>query len=95
MVHASPVPASRAGSLPLVGSDLAFDLCNTASGRGTDALIDHLRGPEDVLAWALHAQVIGVDHAAALERRIVADAAFGADLVRRGQCLAGYDLSDR
>ena len=49
---------SRAGSLPLVGKELALDFANTASGRGTATHRDHLVRPEHVIAWACHANVL-------------------------------------
>jgi len=49
---------SRAGSLPLVGKELALDFANTASGRGTPTHRDHLVQPEHVIAWACHAKVL-------------------------------------
>jgi predicted RNA-binding Zn ribbon-like protein len=53
-----PDTPSRAASLPLVGSDLAFDFTNTASGRGTPARQEHLRAPEHVIAWSRHAKLL-------------------------------------
>ena len=57
---ASPATAetSRAGSLPLVGKELALDFANTASGRGTPTHRDHLVRPEHVVAWARHSGVM-------------------------------------
>jgi predicted RNA-binding Zn ribbon-like protein len=49
---------SRAGSLPLIGKELALDFANTASGRGSPTHQDHLRRAEDVVAWAQHARVL-------------------------------------
>jgi len=56
----SPVTAetSRAGSLPLIGKELALNFANTASGRGTPTHLDHLLRPEHVVAWARHAEVM-------------------------------------
>jgi predicted RNA-binding Zn ribbon-like protein len=53
-----PDTTSRAASLPLIGSDLAFDFTNTASGRGTPARQEHLRAPEHVIAWSRHAKLL-------------------------------------
>ncbi len=49
---------SQAGSLPLVGSELAFDLSNTSSGRGHSTHKDHLGVGKDVIVWAQHAKVL-------------------------------------
>jgi len=50
--------ASRAGSLPLIGNELALDFANTASGRGTATHRNHLRRAEHVIAWARHAGIL-------------------------------------
>ena len=50
--------ASRAGSLPLIGRDLALDFANTSSGRGTPTHCEHLLRAEHVIAWARHARVL-------------------------------------
>ena len=44
-MDAEAATPSRAASLPLVGSDLAFDFTNTASGRDTPLYQDHLHAP--------------------------------------------------
>ncbi len=49
---------SRAGSLPLVASELAFDFTNTVSGRGGPNQLEHLRAPRDLIVWARHAKVL-------------------------------------
>jgi predicted RNA-binding Zn ribbon-like protein len=54
---ATPAP-SRAGSLDLVGCELALDFCNTSSGRGFPSHQEHLRAFGDVLRWAVHAKVV-------------------------------------
>jgi predicted RNA-binding Zn ribbon-like protein len=56
----------RAGSLPLVGSALALDFCNTTTGRGTDAFVEHLFDYEDLLRWAAHAAILSPAEAARL-----------------------------
>jgi predicted RNA-binding Zn ribbon-like protein len=48
----------RAASLPLVGSELAFDFTNTSSGRGGPRHLEHLRSAADILIWARHARVL-------------------------------------
>lgn len=58
---------SRAGSLPLVASELAFDFANTASDRGGPSELEHLREGRDLVLWARHAKVISdTDRDAAL-----------------------------
>lgn len=52
---------SRAGSLALLGGSPCLDFANTASGRGTDVAMEHIRSYDDLLTWAVHAQVIGQD----------------------------------
>ena len=51
--RSAPTP-SRAGVLPLIGSELAFDFTNTSSGRGGPRHIDHLRTPEHLLIRDRH-----------------------------------------
>jgi len=58
MELSATVETSRAGSLPLIGKELALDFANTASGRGTVTHRDHLVQPEHVVAWACHAKVM-------------------------------------
>jgi len=58
MESSATAETSRAGSLPLVGKELALDFANTASGRGTATHRDHLVRPEHVVAWACHAKVL-------------------------------------
>jgi predicted RNA-binding Zn ribbon-like protein len=64
-----PVPP-RATSLALVGGAPAFDLTNTASGRGGPRAQDHLRDPRHVVVWARHAGVINEAGARALRRSL-------------------------
>ncbi|MBY0613062.1 MAG: CGNR zinc finger domain-containing protein [Beijerinckiaceae bacterium] len=68
-----PKTASRAGSLPLVGSEVAFDFTNTASGRGHTSHQDHLQSAETVIAWAVHAKVIGAVDAEVLRAAVSSD----------------------
>lgn len=56
----------RAGSLPLVGGALALDFCNTTTGRGTAAFVEHLFDYEDLLRWATHAGILSREEAAHL-----------------------------
>jgi predicted RNA-binding Zn ribbon-like protein len=74
-------PASRAGTLPLVGGALALDFCNTSSGRGTDGHIEHLRTAADLLTWAHHAAVLDHDEEAWLRQRCATATGFGKRLL--------------
>ena len=58
MVMEPELPPSRAGSLPLVGGNLALDFANTESGRGFPSHLNHLRDGGSVLDWLGHASVI-------------------------------------
>jgi predicted RNA-binding Zn ribbon-like protein len=62
--------SSRAGSLPLLAGGLALDFANTASGRGGNRHLEHLRCGRDVVAWAQHAGLFEEEVAARLTRRI-------------------------
>ena len=59
MVIDSDPLESRAGSLTLIGGELAFDFTNTSSGRGWPTHQDHLHSAENVVAWARHAKLLG------------------------------------
>ncbi|MDR3493878.1 MAG: CGNR zinc finger domain-containing protein [Ancalomicrobiaceae bacterium] len=72
---------SRAGSLALVGGELALDFANTSSGRGTSGHLEHLRRAEDVADWAGHARVILPDDADWLRGRVGGDGALAEDLL--------------
>jgi predicted RNA-binding Zn ribbon-like protein len=61
--------ASRAGTLALVGGELAFNFTNTTSGRGGARHLEHLGRPEDIAVWAHHAKIIGKKNARDLQRR--------------------------
>ncbi len=65
---------SRAGSLPLVASELAFDFTNTASDRGGPNQLEHLREGRDVVLWARHAKVISDSDRDAALAAVEADA---------------------
>ena len=59
MVSLPPSTESRAGSLALVGGELALDFANTASGRGSADHKDHIRSADNLLEWARHARALG------------------------------------
>jgi predicted RNA-binding Zn ribbon-like protein len=79
--------SSRAGVLPLIGSELAFDFTNTSSGRGGPRHIDHLRTPEHLLMWARHAKMLTPRDGGYLAKRVAANAALGAQLLDRALTL--------
>src|SRR5260370_7773469 len=78
-----PDTPSRAASLPLVGSDLAFDFTNTASGRSTPAQQEHLRAPEHVIAWSRHAKLLTPEDGDAARGLITASPELGRKLLAR------------
>jgi len=49
---------SRAGSLDLVGGELAWDFTNTSSGRGSPARQEHLRDFDKLMQWVEHARIL-------------------------------------
>ncbi|WP_046863448.1 CGNR zinc finger domain-containing protein [Microvirga massiliensis] len=73
-----PSAPSRADSLGLIGGALALDFANTASGRGSDSHLEHLRAPEHVILWAEHAGIVDSRTARRLMDRLAErDPAFG------------------
>jgi len=52
------LPPSRAGSLDLVGGELAWDFTNTSSARGLPAQQEHLRDFDTLMQWVEHARVM-------------------------------------
>jgi predicted RNA-binding Zn ribbon-like protein len=87
MTDAQSAPPPRAGTLPLIGSDLAFDFTNTASGRDTPLHQDHLQAPEHVITWSRHAKVLTPEDGAAIERLIAGKPSLGRDLLARAHQL--------
>src|SRR5579872_1010802 len=75
----------RPGVLPLVGSDLAFDFANTASGRGGPHHLDHFREPADVVVWARHAKVMTERDRDAALAALASDAALGNRLLQEAR----------
>jgi predicted RNA-binding Zn ribbon-like protein len=59
----------RAGCLPRIGGALALDFCNTTTGRGTGAFVEHLFDHEDLLRWAVFNELLPADRAAVLDAR--------------------------
>jgi predicted RNA-binding Zn ribbon-like protein len=58
MVSIETSGPSRAGSLTLIGGELAFDFTNTSSGRGWPTHQEHLRTAQNIVEWACHARLI-------------------------------------
>jgi len=52
------LPPSRAGSLDLVGGELAWDFTNTSSARGLPTHQEHLRDFDTLMQWVEHARVM-------------------------------------
>jgi len=86
-MDAEAATPSRAASLPLVGSDLAFDFTNTASGRDTPLYQDHLHAPEHIIAWSRHAKVLTPEDGVAIGRMIAGKPSLGRDLLARARQL--------
>jgi predicted RNA-binding Zn ribbon-like protein len=59
---------SRAGTLDLVGGELALDFVNTSSGRGTAGHQEHLRDFEALMQWIEHARVASSEHCEFMRR---------------------------
>jgi predicted RNA-binding Zn ribbon-like protein len=79
--------ASRAASLPLVGSELAFDFANTASGRGGPQYQEHFKEPAHVIAWSRHAKLLSEADGATMARLIRARPKLRAALLARALAL--------
>src|SRR5436305_12781421 len=87
MVSLETPPPSRAGSLTLIGGELALDFANTSSGRGWPTHQEHLRRAVDVADWAGHARVLPPDDAAWLREAAASDAALGERLFQAALAL--------
>ncbi len=72
---------SRAATLTLVGGELALDFANTSSGRGSEALQEHLQAAGDVVDWAAHARVLPPADADWLKKAAADDPALGKKLL--------------
>jgi predicted RNA-binding Zn ribbon-like protein len=66
-IYPTPTP-SRAGTLDLVGGELALDFTNTSSGRGTPGHQEHLRDFETLMQWIEHARVASPEHCEIMRR---------------------------
>lgn len=83
MVSPDESNVSRAGSLSLIGGELAFDFANTSSGRGWPTHQEHLRAAGDVVAWARHAKLLGPADADWLRVEVAANEALAAAMLAR------------
>jgi predicted RNA-binding Zn ribbon-like protein len=83
MVMSPEPPPSRAGSLPLIGDDLALDFANTESGRGFPSHQNHLREAGNVVDWLRHAEALPAEDADWLAERVAERANLAADLLAR------------
>lgn len=50
--------SNRAGSLHLVGGNIALNFANTESGRNGPQHLNHIQSAADIVTWARHAEVI-------------------------------------
>jgi len=76
-----PTSPSRAGSLPLIGDDLALDFANTESGRGFPSHENHFREAVNVVEWLRHAKALPAEDADWLRKRVSERADLAADLL--------------
>jgi predicted RNA-binding Zn ribbon-like protein len=81
------LPPSRAGTLTLIGGELALDFANTSSGRGSPRHQDHLQRPAHVAQWARLARLLGQDDADWLAAAAETDASLGSRLLREALAL--------
>jgi predicted RNA-binding Zn ribbon-like protein len=84
--HDDPAP-SRAGSLTLIGGELAFDFTNTSSGRGWPAHQEHLRNAQNLVEWARHARLLNQPDTDWLGEKLVADRPLAHALMERALAL--------
>ncbi len=86
-VSTSASPPSRAGSLDLIGDDLALDFANTESGRGFPSHENHLREAQHVAQWLKHAKALPAEDADWLRREVSKRAETAADLMTQAIAL--------
>jgi predicted RNA-binding Zn ribbon-like protein len=77
----------RPGSLSLVAGKLALDFANTESGRESAKHLDHLQTAADLVAWAVHAKVIGKKDASLFQHKFKGQSKPAHQLIRRGKLL--------
>jgi predicted RNA-binding Zn ribbon-like protein len=78
---------SRAGSLTLVGGELAFDFTNTSSGRGWPAHQEHLRTARNIVDWSEHAKLLNHADADWLREGLAGDQRLAQALLDRALAL--------
>src|SRR6516162_10126913 len=81
MVIGPDISQSRAGSLPLVGGNLALDFANTESGRGFATHQNHLQQASNVLDWLDHADALPTEDTRWLRAETSARAELARDLL--------------
>jgi predicted RNA-binding Zn ribbon-like protein len=77
----------RPGSLSLVAGKLALDFTNTESGRESAKHLDHLQTAADLIAWAVHAEVIGERDASQFQRKFKGQSKSAHQLIKCGKSL--------
>jgi len=87
--------ASRAGSLPLIGSELALRHSQYMHRRGGAHYVEHWRVPEHIVAWSRHAKVLYPRRCELVRWLLTEDSGVGEALLRRRSNCARYGLSDR
>ena len=87
MTVSTDLPPSRAGSLALVGGNLALDFANTESGRGFDSHQNHLREAANVVDWLRHANACSAEEAGRLRAEVERRPDLAAELIDRALAL--------
>jgi predicted RNA-binding Zn ribbon-like protein len=77
----------RPGSLSLVAGKLALDFTNTESGRGSAKHLDHLQTAGDLVAWAVHAEIISERDASLFQHKFKGQSKPAHRLIGRGKSL--------
>jgi predicted RNA-binding Zn ribbon-like protein len=77
----------RPGSLSLVAGKLALDFANTESGRGSAKHLDHLQTAGDLIAWAVHAEIISKRDASLFQHKFKGQSKAAHRLIRRAKVL--------
>ena len=80
---------SLAGTVSLVGGNLALDFANTASGLGSPTPFERLHAPADLLDWAHHAGVVDGDGQGRMAEAFAADSDGAARALRHALALRG------
>jgi predicted RNA-binding Zn ribbon-like protein len=83
MVIDESTDESRAGSLTLIGGELALDFANTSSARGWPTHQEHLRSAVNVVDWAGHARVLPPEDAQWMREAARVEPEIGRELLVR------------